>query len=138
MTGTTRIAALRYTLIAVGATFTFGLYPLMQFWPSGWSWGVGHSHYQMMIVGVYATLGIFLIAAARDPLANRSLIWFTIVSSAVHAVVMGAEALMDPAETGHLVGDVPALVLVTVALVVLMTRAFTITAQTDRAVRRAA
>jgi hypothetical protein len=138
MSSTTRIAALRYALIAVGATFTFGLYPLMQLWPSGWSWGVGHSHYQMMIVGVYATLGIFLIAAARDPLANRSLIWFTIVSSAVHAVVMGAEALMDPAEAGHLVGDVPALVLVTVALVVLTTRAFTNTARTDAAVRRAA
>jgi uncharacterized protein DUF6632 len=33
-------------------------------WPSGWSWGQGHSHYLMMILGLYATLGVFLLLAA--------------------------------------------------------------------------
>jgi hypothetical protein len=69
-----------------------------------------------MIVGVYATLGVFLILAARDPAAHRSLILFTIWSSLVHAAIMAVEALGAPAQHGHLVGDVPALVLVAAVL----------------------
>ena len=125
MTTPNRIAALRYALIAVGATFILGLKTLSIVWPSGWSWGVGHSHYWPMILGVYATLGVFLIRASANPLANRSLIWFTVWSSVVHAVVMGAMAFADPAEAGHQVGDVPALLLVAIALGVLMRRAET-------------
>src|SRR3954463_11898610 len=101
MTGTTRIAALRYALIATGVIFIIGIYTLAQIWPTGWTWGVGHSHFWPMILGVYATLGVFLILAARDPLANRSLIWFTVWSSVVHALVMAVMALQDPAERGH-------------------------------------
>ncbi|MFL5460360.1 MAG: DUF6632 domain-containing protein [Gemmatimonadales bacterium] len=123
MTTPNRIAALRYTLIAVGVTFILGLETLSIVWPSGWSWGVGHSHYWPMVLGVYATLGVFLIRASGNPLANRSLIWFTIWSSVVHALVMGAMAFGDPAEAGHQVGDVPALLLVAIALGVLMRRA---------------
>jgi Family of unknown function (DUF6632) len=112
MTRTTRIAALRYAMIGTGLIFTFGIFPLTRVWPGGWSWGVGHSHYLMMILGVYATLGVCLIAAARDPLANLSLIWFTVWSSVVHSAIMAVQAISDPAEHGHLLGDVPALLLV--------------------------
>jgi hypothetical protein len=123
MSTPSRTAALRYTLIAVGLTFIIGLETLSLVWPSGWSWGVGHSHYWPMILGVYATLGVFLVRASGNPLANRSLIWFTVWSSVVHAVVMGAMAFGDRAEAGHLVGDVPALLIVAMALGVLMRRA---------------
>src|SRR3954463_613211 len=123
MTGTTRIAALRYALIATGVIFIIGIYTLAQIWPTGWTWGVGHSHYWPMILGVYATLGFFLIRASGNPLANRSLIWFTVWSSVVHAVVMGAMAFGDRAEAGHQVGDVPALLLLGLVLGVLMRRA---------------
>jgi hypothetical protein len=75
-----------------------------------------------MIVGVYATLGVFLLLAARDPLANRSLIWFTVWSSVVHAAIMTAQSLADPAELGHLIGDVPGLIIIAVVLGVLMPR----------------
>ena len=44
------------------------------------------SHYLMMIIGVYATLGVFLIIA-WNPAAHTSLIWFTVWSSHVHAVI---------------------------------------------------
>ena len=54
-------------------------------------------------------LGIPLIAAARNPTANRSLIAFTIWSNALHALIMAVQALSDTQEHGHLVGDVPAL-----------------------------
>ena len=76
-----------------------------------------------MIIGLYATLGVFLLLATRDPLANRSLIWFTVVSSVVHAVIMAVQALSDANERGHLVGDVPALLIVAAVLVVLLRRA---------------
>jgi hypothetical protein len=109
---------LQIALIAFGATFCL-IYPLAIFWPSGWAWHPGppaDSEYFMMIVGVYATLGIFLILAARDPLAHRSLILFTIWSSLVHAAIMAVQAMGNPAQHGHLMGDVPALVLVAVVL----------------------
>jgi hypothetical protein len=85
--------------------------------------GAGHSHNWPMIVGVYATLGAFLIRGSRDPLANLSLIWFTVWSSVVHAVIMAGSAFADPAEAGHLVGDAPALLLVAIALGILAHRA---------------
>jgi hypothetical protein len=62
----------------------------------------------MMIIGVYATLGMFLLIASRNPSAYKGLIWFTVWSSVVHAAIMGIQAFNDPAERGHLVGDVPA------------------------------
>jgi hypothetical protein len=33
-----------------------------------------------MILGIYATLGVFLIIASRDPAAHWSLIWFAVWS----------------------------------------------------------
>src|SRR5262249_38807528 len=76
----------------------------------------------MMIIGVYATLGVFLLIAARNPYAHTSLIWFTVWSSVVHAAIMGVQAVSDPAERGHLLGDVPALILVAVVLAALTPR----------------
>ena len=122
MSDTNRLLFLRIALIAIGLTFIFGIYTLGIVWPSGWTWGHGHSHYLLMIIGVYATLGVFLLLAARDPLANRSLIWFTVWSSVVHAAIMAVQALADSAERGHLLGDVPALLIVAVVLGFLMPR----------------
>jgi len=117
----------KYSLLQV-ALFGFGLvscllYPLSIVWPSGWSWHAGPpmaSHYFMMIVGVYVTLGVFLMLAARNPAANASLIWFAVVSSVVHALIMAVQAAGDPMQHGHLAGDVPALLVGAVVLGVLM------------------
>jgi hypothetical protein len=123
MSDTNRLLFLRFALVVIGLTFVFGIYTLGILWPSGWVWGQVHSqHYLMMIIGVYATLGVFLIIASRNPYAHKSLIWFTVWSSAVHAAIMGVQALSDTAERGHLVGDVPALILVAIILAVLMPR----------------
>jgi hypothetical protein len=122
MSDANRLLFLRIALIVIGLTFIFGIYTLGVLWPSGWTWGQGHSHYLMMIIGVYATLGVFLLIAARNPYAHKSLIWFTVWSSVVHAAIMGVQALSDPAERGHLVGDVPALILVAIVLAVLTPR----------------
>jgi hypothetical protein len=113
---------LRLALILVGVIFIFGIYPLMIIWPSGWTWHTGHSDYPLMIVGIYATLGVFLLMASRDPLANLSLIQFTIWSSVVHAGIMLMQSFEMPEHHGHLLGDVPALLFVAVLLGVLTPR----------------
>src|SRR5262245_2298915 len=66
-----RLLSLRIALIVIGLTFIFGIYALGIVWPSGWAWGHGHSHYLMMIIGVYATLGVFLLIASKDPTLTR-------------------------------------------------------------------
>jgi len=82
----------------------------------------GPSMYLQMILGIYATLGVFLLLAARNPLANLSLIWFTVWSSIVHGGIMAAQAIVYPEHRGHLYGDVPALLLIALVLAILAPR----------------
>ena len=118
-----RLRYLRFALILVGLIFIFGVYPLMMsVWPSGWRWSPNQPQYEQMILGVYATLGVFLLIASRNPLRHLSLIWFTVFSSLVHAAIMTVQSLNMPSEHGHLFGDVPALYFVAVLLAVLTPR----------------
>ena len=115
-----RERALKIVLVLVGLIFLFGVYPLMMFlWSSGWRWQPNQPEYEQMILGVYATLGVFLLLASRNPSEHRSLIAFTAWSSLVHAGIMTVQALQHPSEHGHLFGDIPALVIVGVALIAL-------------------
>jgi hypothetical protein len=112
---------LRIALVVFGALMLL-LYQIAVVWPSGWAWHHGAPHesqYFMMIVGIYATLGVFLINAARNPAANVSLIWFTVWSSVVHAAIMAVQSF-GHGHIGHLWGDVPALLLIAVVLAVLV------------------
>jgi hypothetical protein len=114
---------LRIALLLVGLIFIFGIYPLTILWPSGWSWHTsGRSDYLEMILGIYVTLGVFLIVASRNPLANLSLIWFTVWSSVVHGGIMAVQSLVNTEHMGHLWGDVLALFLVAAALAILTPR----------------
>lgn len=122
MTVTDRLKYLRVVLVIVGVIFVFGVYSLMMVWPAGWRWQPNQSEYEQMILGVYATLGIFLLLASRNPLRHLSLIWFTVWSSLVHGGIMAVQAVADSAERGHLVGDVPALLIVAVVLALLTPR----------------
>jgi uncharacterized protein DUF6632 len=118
------IKYLRVALQLVGVTFIVGIYTLTLIWPSGWSWHTGHHtpHYLQMILGVYATLGIFLLIASRKPLAHLSLIWFTVWSTFVHAGIMGVQALANSEHRAHLWGDVPALFVLAAVLALLTAR----------------
>lgn len=117
-----RIRYLRIALRVIGAVFLFGLYPLMLFWSSSWTWEPRQYEYEWMILGVYAVLGFFLLLASRNPLQHLSLIWFTVWSSVVHGAIMLAEAILDPVERANLLGDVPALFLVALVLAILTPR----------------
>jgi hypothetical protein len=113
----TKLRYLKVALVVFGVVFVAAVYPLMMWiFPAGWGWTPRQPEYEQMIIGVYATLGVFLIRAAKDPLANASLIWFTIFSSIVHGGIMLVQALLDPTERANLVGDIPALFLVAIVL----------------------
>src|SRR5262245_42145281 len=97
MDETTRIKYLRLALRAVGVIFIVGIYSLVMYLAVWLVVALGtitpFAHYLQMVLGVYSTLGVFLLLASRDPLANLSLIWFTVWSSVVHAGIMAAQAL---------------------------------------------
>jgi hypothetical protein len=60
-----REQALKIVLVLVGLLFTAGIYPLMVF--------TRQEPALAMMLSLYVTLGIFLMLAAREPSANRSL-----------------------------------------------------------------
>ncbi len=105
-----RERALKVVLVLVGLLFLATVYPLVQ---------LHEEETLQMMLSVYATLGIFLLLASRNPSANRSLIAFTAWSSFAHAAVMAVQALHNVGERGHLLGGGLALVIVGVALIAL-------------------
>jgi len=102
--------ALKAVLVLVGLLFLALIYPLTM---SLWSEAA-----VAMMLSLYVTLGIFLLIAARNPPANRSLIAFTAWSSLAHATVMAVQAFRNVIARGELLG-VAALVIIGVALIVL-------------------
>jgi hypothetical protein len=116
-----KLKYLKISLNVIGVIFIVGVPALMMWiWPTGWGWTPPQHEYEHMIMGVYATLGVFLILAAKDPLANASLIWFTVWSSIVHASIMLVYAIVDETDRDNLIGDVPALFFVAFVLWYLM------------------
>jgi drug/metabolite transporter superfamily protein YnfA len=102
--------ALKGVLVLVGLIFLAGVYPLTMFF--------GRDPALAMMLSLYVTLGIFLLLAARNPSANRSLIAFTAWSSFAHASLMAVQAYRNVIERRELLG-VAALVLIGVALIAL-------------------
>lgn len=104
----TRYQCLQASLVLIALVF-LSLHILMKIWPSGWVWLPRQAEYEQMMVGVYGTLGVFLLWASRNPEKHLSLIWFTFWSSIVHGTIMGIQAIIDETEHAHLYGDVAAL-----------------------------
>ena len=98
-------------VLRVVAVLCVSTYAMTLIWPSGWVWHPNNPAYLQMILGIYATLGVFLWRAAADPAQHLSLIWFTAWSSFVHGAIMAVHAFTDPGERTHLLGDVTALFL---------------------------
>jgi hypothetical protein len=105
-----RERALRVVLVLVGLLFLALIYPLTMFFSSEAALA--------MMLSLYVTLGVFLLIAARNPSANRSLIAFTAWSSFAHAAVMAVQAFRNVIARGELLG-VAALVIIGVALIAL-------------------
>ena len=79
-----------------------------------------------MMIAIYATLGVFLWLASRDPARHVSLIAFTIWSSIVHGATMAVQSVANAQHFGHLYGDVPALIVVAAVLAWLSPQALTV------------
>jgi hypothetical protein len=105
-----RERALRVVLVLVGSIFTAAVYPLTLFF--------SREPALAMMLSLYVTLGIFLLLAARNPSAHRSLIAFTAWSSFAHAAVMGTQAYRHIVERHELMG-VAMFVIIGVTLIVL-------------------
>jgi hypothetical protein len=81
-----RERALKVVLVLVGLMFSAGIYPLVTSVRDGWQ--ANKEDALPMMLSLYVTLGIFLLLAARNPSANRSVIAFAAWSSFAHAAVM--------------------------------------------------
>lgn len=81
-----RDRALRVVLVLVGLMFLSGIFGLLHFNNPAKAW-------EQMLASVYVTLAVFLIIAAFNPPAHRSLIAFTAWSSVLHGAVMAIQAL---------------------------------------------
>ncbi len=105
-----RERALKVVLVLVGLLFLAGVYGLTQ---------SNTPAFEQMLGGVYATLGVFLLLASRNPSANRSLIAFAAWSSLVHGAIMAVQALRNVIPREDLLHAALPLVIVGVALIVL-------------------
>jgi hypothetical protein len=93
-----RERALKVVLVVVGLLFSASVYPLMMM--------VKQDPALAMMMSLYATLGVFLLLAARNPSANRSLIAFAAWSSFAHATLMAVQAFLNLIPRRELAGVV--------------------------------
>ena len=110
-----RDRALKVVLIVAGLLFTAAAYPAI----GGLRDPAQSDTGDTMMMAIYCALGIFLLIAARNPSAHRSLIAFAAWSSFAHAAVMSTLGFEMPRErTGFLIGS-GVLVVIGVALILL-------------------
>jgi hypothetical protein len=86
-----RERARKVVLVLVGLLFTASIYPLVTSVRDGWQ--ANKEEALPMMLSLYLTLGIFLLLAARNPSANRSVIAFAAWSSFAHAAVMAVMSI---------------------------------------------
>lgn len=110
-----REKALKIALVLIGLLFIAAIYPTI----GGLRDPANSDTGDTMQMAIYAALGVFLLVAARNPPAHRSLIAFAAWSSFAHAAVMSTLGLEMPAErTGFLIGSA-VLVVIGVVLIAL-------------------
>lgn len=113
-----RQRALQIVLLLVGLLFSSAILPVV-----GGLRDPAHSDTgDTMMMGLYCTLGIFLLIAARNPSAHRSLIAFAAWSSFAHAVVMSTQGFEIASQRSGFLGGSAVLVVIGLALIVLSPR----------------
>jgi hypothetical protein len=110
------LSILSNTLRIFGLAFIF-IIPIMKLdLFGGWAWSPAQWEYELMIQGIYMTLGIMMIISAKNPVRNSMFIWFVVWSSVVHAVIMAYQAAIAADEMGHFIGDIPVLIILALLL----------------------
>ena len=110
-----RERVLKVVLVLVGLLFTAGIYPATMILRGRDRSGDGDA----MMLSLYVTLGIFLLLAARNPSANRSVIAFAAWSSFAHGAVMAVMAVHLSNERRGLLVAAAVFSIIGVALIVL-------------------
>ncbi len=107
-----KLTLLRVVMVVVGVSLLVATPIGLDLWPAGFRWmnPAPHPPYEHMIWAMFAANGIALLMSVRDPVRNRIIIDFTIISMTLHALVMAWDAIAYE-EPMHLLGDVPALLL---------------------------
>ena len=88
----------KIVLVLIGLLFLAAIYPIAMFLLHP---GQEESSIPMML-SLYATLGVFLLLAARNPGANRTLIAFAGWANVAHAAVMVVQSFQMAGERAHL------------------------------------
>ena len=110
------LSMLSNTLRVFGLAFVF-ITPIMKLdLFGGWAWSPSQWEYELMIQGIYMTLGIMMIISAKNPVKNSMFIWFVVWSSVVHAGIMTYQAAIATDEMGHFLGDIPVLIILALVL----------------------
>jgi hypothetical protein len=91
-----RERTLRIVLVLVGLIFVAGVYPLITSVRSGWQ--ANKEDPLPMGLSLYVMIGVFLLVAARNPVANRGVIVFAGWLNIAHAAVMTVMAVHLPNE----------------------------------------
>ena len=110
-----RERALKIVLVLVGLLFSAAIYPAI----GGLRDPANSDTGDTMMMGIYASLGIFLLIAARNPAAHRSLIAFAAWSSFAHAAVMSALGFEMPLERAGFLTGSAVLVVIGIVLIAL-------------------
>ena len=100
-----RERALQVVLVVLGLlTAGANIYPLVTSFVAGLRPTGGTT--APMFYTILATLGVFLVLAARNPSAHRSLIAYTVWSSFAHTAVMALMAIQLPTKRSELLAGV--------------------------------
>ena len=113
-----RQRTLQVVLVLIGVFFSAAILPVV-----GGLRDPAHSDTgDTMMMGLYCTLGIFLLIAARNPSAHRSLIAFAAWSSFAHAIVMSTQGFEIASQRSGFLGGSAVLVVIGLTLIVLTPR----------------
>jgi hypothetical protein len=105
-----REQALKVVLVVVGLLFMATIIAII---------ALREDETLQMMLSLYVTLGVFLLLAARNPSAHRSLIAFAAWSSLAHAGVMCVQSLHNVTERMHLLSGSAGFIAIGAALLAL-------------------
>jgi len=118
-----RERVLKVFLVVLGLLFLAALYGLT----------IPVAPVDQMLIAIYATLGVFLLLAVRNPSAHRSLIAFTAWSSLAHGAIMAVQVFRNQIPRVDLLRAVLPLAVVGLALIVLAPAKISATALKEQA-----
>lgn len=118
----TKIKTLRIIMIVFGLLFLLGPALFILLMPDAYRWAPFSQPYEHLTIALYASLGICLLIASKDPPSHVIIVDFTILSSILAGVALTYNAFFGDGETIHLFLDIPLLYLIALVLILFYPR----------------